>query len=213
LLAHCYNPAVIANASILALAAVAGAASQAALQTQGVPLSRNQAESLRVKVIELERRAKLVGPAAVAPASIVVTQAELNSYINLTLGPQLPAGLHDVEFRLDGSRFEVRGVASLDQVKAQMGATSAWNPLTLLSGMVSLEIAGRMKSDSGFGSFEIDDVRIGPVALPPSLLAQLVASATRTQQNPAGFDVLSPFRLPYRLKKVRVQPGQLSLDY
>ena len=195
--------------ALTAVAAVASAASPAATP----PLSRAQAEALRVKVLELERRAKQVRPAGAAPVSVVVTQGELNSYINLVLGPQLPAGLHDVEFRLDGNRIDVRGVADLDQVKAQMGAMSIWNPLTLLSGMVSLEIAGRMKSAGGFGTFEIDDVRIGPVALPPSLLAQLVASATRTQKNPAGFDVLSPFRLPYGLKNVRVQAGRLSLDY
>jgi hypothetical protein len=79
--------------------------------------------------------------------------------------------------------------------------------------MVSIEIAARLRSDGGFGTFEIEDIRIGPVMIPSSLLAQLVASSTRTQRNPAGFDILSPFRLPYGLKKVRVLAGRASLDY
>jgi hypothetical protein len=207
-----YNPVVLLSIFVLALATTTGTTTPGPSPTPAA-LSRDQAESLRVKVLELEKRAKAPRPVATAPASVLVTQGELNSYINLAVGQQLPAGLRDVEFRLDSSRIDVRSMVDLDQVKAHMGATSFWNPLALLSGMVSLEIAGRLRSEGGFGTFEIDDIRIGPVALPPALLAQLVASSTRTQQNPAGFDVLSPFRLPYGLKKVRVQPGRMSLDY
>jgi len=178
------------------------------------PLSREQAESLRGKLLELDRRAKRARPVAAAPpASVLVTQGEINSYVNLVLGPQLPAGLRNVEFRLDSGRIEVHAMADLDQVKAQMGVTSIWNPLALLSGMVSIELGARLKCDGGFGTFEVDDVRLGPMAVPPALLSQLVASATRTQQNPAGFDILAPFRLPYGLKRVRVQPGRASLEY
>ena len=178
------------------------------------PLSREQAESLRGKLLELDRRAKRARPVAAAPpASVLVTQGEINSYVNLVLGPQLPAGLRNVEFRLDSGRIEVHAMADLDQVKAQMGVTSIWNPLALLSGTVSIELGARLKCDGGFGTFEVDDVRLGPMAVPPALLSQLVASATRTQQNPAGFDILAPFRLPYGLKRVRVQPGRASLEY
>jgi hypothetical protein len=200
-------------AFVLSLDAAGSAVLQAPSPVPTASLSRDQAESLRVKVLELDRRGKQTRPGPVVLPSVVVTQGELNSYINLVLAPQLPAGLRDVEFRLESNHIDVRGMLDLDQVKAHLGGVSFWNPLALLSGMVSIEIAARLRSDGGFGTFEIEDIRIGPVMIPSSLLAQLVASSTRTQQNPAGFDILSPFRLPYGLKKVRVLAGRASLDY
>jgi hypothetical protein len=204
---------MLLGALILTLAAAAGTASPMPLPPAGDALSRDQAEALRVKVLELERRARRTRSRRTVLTSVQVTQGELNSYVNLVLGPQLPAGLRDVEFRLDDGHIKARGMVDLDRVKNQMGATSFWNPLTLLSGMVSVELAGRLKTEDGFGAFAIDGIRLGPMAIPAPLLAQLVASATRTRQNPAGFDILSPFRLPYGLKKVRVQPGRVALDY
>lgn len=199
---------------VIGLGAAASASTPTPSPIPASSLSRAQAESLRGKLLELERRAKRAGPVtATPPPSVLVTQGEINSYVNLVLGPQLPAGLRNVEFRLDSGRIEVHAMADLDQVKAQIGVTSMWNPLSLLSGMVSIELAARLKCDGGFGTFDLDDVRIGPMAVPQALLSQLVASATRTQQNPAGFDILAPFRLPYGLKRVRVQPGRASLEY
>jgi hypothetical protein len=199
---------------VIVLGAVTGASTPTLPPIPASPLSRAQAESLRGKLLELERRAKRAGPVTATPAtSVLVTQGEINSYVNLVLGPQLPAGLRNVEFRLDSGRIEVHAMADLDQVKAQMGVTSIWNPLSLLSGMVSIELAARLKCDGGFGTFDLDGIRIGPMAVPPALLSQLVASATRTQQNPAGFDILAPFRLPYGLRRLRVQPGRASLEY
>jgi hypothetical protein len=176
-------------------------------------ISRELADSLRAKILELERRGRLPRDTkAPRPAPMVVTQGELNSYINLVLKPRLPAGLSDVDFAFTRG-IAVRGLVDLDQVKAAMQATSAWNPLGLLSGSVPIELSGQLKNDAGFGTFELEEIRLGPAMLPPTLLHQMVASATRTPQNPQGFDILAPFRLPYGLKRVRIQAGRAQLEW
>lgn len=196
--------------------------------------SWEQAESLRVKLLELERRARAAREAAAAPAkatkgtetakttkttktarteTVVVTQGEVNSYVNLVMQPRFPVGLSDVDFRLETDRLIARGMVDLEKVKDSLKANSVFNPLSLLSGKVSLEARGRLRNkEDGFGVLEVEEVRLGPMMVPPSLLYQLVASATRTPQNPQGFDVLAPFRFPYSLKKVRLQQGKALLE-
>jgi hypothetical protein len=141
-----------------------------------------------------------------------ITEGELNSYINLILAPRLPPGLSNARFALRGGRIELAARVDLDRVKATVG-TSAWSPLALLSGQVPLEMKGRLKSAARFGSFELEEVRLGPMMIPVALLQQLVAGTTRTQRNPQGFDILAPFRLPYALRRVRVQTGRALLDW
>jgi hypothetical protein len=177
-------------------------------------LSKAEAESLRLKLLALEERVRQHkrGVASV-PGTVVVTEGELNSYLNLVLQPQLPAGLRNVDFQLDSRRITARAMVDLDQINARLGNANVWSPLTFLSGMVSVELAGRLKAAKGFGSFELDEIRVGPMAVPPPLLARMIASSTRTRESPQGFDVLSPFRLPYGLRNVRVQRGRLALDF
>jgi len=175
-------------------------------------LSWRQAESLRVKVYELERRRHLArGPEPATHPPMVVMEDELNSYINLILQPKLPPGLSDVKFALRKGDIDLTARLDLDRVKAVIG-TSTWSPLALLSGQV-VEIKGRLKSNERFGTFELDDIRLGPMMIPPALLHQLVASSTRTKRQPKGFDILAPFRLPYGLRRVRVQTGKARLEW
>jgi hypothetical protein len=121
--------------------------------------------------------------------------------------------LHDVDFQLEADRLVARAAVDLEKVKEALNANSIFNPLSLLTGTMPIEAKGRLKNkEDGFGAFEIEDVRLGPMLVPPSLLHQLVASATRTSQNPQGFDILAPFRFPYALRKVRLQQGKALLD-
>jgi hypothetical protein len=143
-----------------------------------------------------------------------VTEAEINSYLNLMLAGRMPVGLADVAVHFDRDRLRLTGQVDLDQAKTHMAPMGALNPLSYLGGRVNVELQGKLLTQTdGFGSLDFELARLGPVTLPSSVVARCVAGATRTQQNPQGFDMLSPFRLPYALKKVRVQPGKAVLDF
>jgi hypothetical protein len=170
-------------------------------------------QSLERKLLDFEARQRR---RQVKNETIPVSEGELNSYLNLSPDLKLPEGLSDVQFRLEREQIDAKAALDLDLVrgKAKLGSGSPLDPLTLLSGTIPIEVRGRLKNeDEGFGAFEIQDVRLGPVPLPVSVLAQIVASATRTPQVPQGFDIQAPFRLPYALKRVRVQPGRALLDF
>ena len=36
---------------------------------------------------------------------------------------------------------------------------------------------------------------------------------SRTRENPEGFGILSPFRLPYEAKRVKLQPAKVILEF
>jgi hypothetical protein len=170
------------------------------------------AESLERKIEDFERRQKA---RRVKDETIAVSEGELNSYLNLSTKLELPEGIHDVQFLFERERISAAGQLDLDVVRGKQKVGSGpLDPLSLLSGSVPIELNGRLRSEGeGFGAFEIEGVRLGPVSLPVSVLAQIVASATRSPKNPQGFDIQAPFRLPYSLKRVRIQPGRALLDF
>jgi len=170
------------------------------------------ARALAEKIEGLERRGKQPEPKADWPVEI--TQAELNSYLNLSLGEKLPPGLADLEVVLDRGRIAARALVDLEQVKGKAPSPGPWSPLAYLSGRVPLELAGRYRNrQEGFGSFEVEDVRLASFPVPVSLIEQLVLRATHTRDNPKGFDIHAPFRLPYAAKRLRVQKGQARLEF
>ena len=170
-------------------------------------LTRADADSLSRKLEALEKRR---GPGAAEKVSI--SQGELNSYLNLSLGPRMPPGLSDVDVRLELDRVSAKAVVDLDQVKGKLPPAGPFSPLTFLGGRVPVEVKGRLPNDDGFATIEFEEIRMGGLPVPPSFVAQFVASATRTPDNPKGLDILAPIRLPYALKRIRVQPGKASLE-
>jgi hypothetical protein len=171
-------------------------------------LSWAQADSLTQKLDAFEKaRPK-------SPGNVKVSEGEINSYVNLSMAGKLPAGLQNPEFHFDKDRVVATADVDFEQLRKTMPNMSSLNPLAYLGGRVALLLRGRVQSpEDGFGSFEFEQARLGPVTLPTSMLAQMVASCTHSPQYPQGFDVLSPFRLPYSLKKIRLQPGQAVLEY
>ncbi len=174
-------------------------------------VSAADAESLARKLEAIERRALDGRPAS--RETVVVTEKELNSYLNLATPAKLPPGLADVEFRLERERLEAKGLVDIDRLQAKGGSRGSWNPLALLSGWVAVELKGRLPNTDGLATVEVEEVRLGGVSLPVTVLAQLVSSATRSQDKPQGFDIRSAFPLPYALKRVRLEPGRALLEF
>jgi hypothetical protein len=175
-------------------------------------LSWAAADSLAAKLAEIERVAAKRKQGRVRP-SVPVSAAELNSYLNLTLGPKVPPELSEVIFAIEAGRLAGTGLVDLDRLKAKAPPQGPWSPLSFLSGRVAVDLKAQLPSRDGMGNFVVDEVRLGGVSLPVSLLQQVVLSATRNKANPGGFDLSAPFRLPYSVRQVRLEPGRAWLDF
>jgi hypothetical protein len=171
-----------------------------------------EAHAMVEKLASLEKRAKLKKAPRKVPMS--VSEAEINSYVNLTRGNELPKGLSDVIVRFESDQLVARGILDLDQLRGRGQLTEGLDGyLGFLSGEVPVEVTGRLRIVAeGVGAFAIEDAHLATFPVPVTVIERLVVWATKSAGNPQGFDIHSPFRLPYALRRVRLEPGRALLD-
>jgi hypothetical protein len=170
-----------------------------------------EADSLSRKLAVIEERHKAQKARKSAP--VQVTQGELNSYLNLSYASELPKGVSDVEVRFGRDRIEAKGYVDLEQVKGSVPASSSWGALSLLSGQVPIELSGKLVNQDGFGTVELDAAYVASIRVPVSVVEQMVASSTKSEKHPEGYDIHAPFRLPYSVTRVRIEPGKATLEF
>ena len=142
----------------LLLVAVHAAAPPDAMPTapRSGPLSWDLANSFTRKLEAIEKRRI---EKSRKPETVLLTQGEVNSYLNLTYAEKLPKGLRDVEVRLDRDRILAKGLVNIEQVKGKVGeGGGSWGPLSFLSGDVPVEIMGKVTAKDGFGAVEWESV-------------------------------------------------------
>jgi len=145
--------------------------------------------------------------------SVSVTEGELTSYLNLTYAPRMPPGFSDVEIRFETERIHATGTLDLERVRGNVPPPSPWSPLAFLRGKVPVELTGRLQTQNGYGTIEIEQASLASIPVPIAFLEQIVSSATRKPADPDGFDIHAPFRLPYDVNRVRVEIARAYLDF
>jgi hypothetical protein len=145
--------------------------------------------------------------------TVVLTERQLNSFVNLSLAEQIPPELSELEIELDADRLGARGRLDLDQLREKMPEGGAASLLSMLSGVVPVELGARVKSAEGLFRLELEEVLIGGVSLPPALLSQIIAFATKNEERPSGLDIAAPVALPWTARQVRVEPGRALFDF
>lgn len=174
-------------------------------------LSWEDADHVAGTVARLERRLKAGKPASREP--IAVSEREVNSYVTLTLGPKLPPALSGLSFRFEPDRLAANGILDLDAVRSKLPQDGASSLLAFLSGTVPVALKGRFRGANGQGRVEIEEAAVSGISLPPTLLAQIVAQATRSTKQPEGFDLLAPFPLPWTARSIRLEAGRAVVEF
>jgi hypothetical protein len=174
-------------------------------------LSWAEADSMSRKLAVIEERHRQQKAKKSQP--VQVTQGELNSYLNLSYADELPKGVTNVEIRLGSGRIDAKGYVDVDQVKSSVPASSSWGALSFLSGLVPIELSGKLVNQDGFGTVELDSAYVASIRVPVSVVEQMVASSTKSEKHPDGYDIHAPFRLPYSVNRVRIEPGKATLEF
>ena len=174
-------------------------------------LSWAEADALSETLEQVERRFKAGKPLRREP--LVVTEVQLNSYLNLTLGPKLPPGISELEVQMTGGGLLVQGKVDLDRVPLKRPSDGGFSMLRFLSGVVPVVLSGRLNGQDGLGAIDLQEAHLAGVSLPIALVAQLVSTASRTAELPQGFDIHAPFPLPYAMRRVRFEPGRAVVDF
>jgi hypothetical protein len=174
-------------------------------------LSWDDADQVERTVARIERRLRTGRSAADEP--LVVTERQLNSYLNLSLASAIPPGVSGLQLRLQKDRLGAEALVDLDRVKGQLPPGATGGLLALLSGSVPVELRGRLLAANGTVRVEIEQASVGGVGLPAALVAQIVGLSTRNAKRPQGFDVLAPFPLPWTAREVRLEPGRALVSF
>ncbi len=201
-----------ALALVLALAAPGPAQSP---ETRPAPtrpdLAWEDADYVATMLRRVDRRLRTNRRASKEP--IVVTERQLNSFVNLTLGEKIPPEMSGLVLSLTRDRLGARAMVDLEQLRSKIPESGAGALLSMLSGVVPVELAGRIKSAEGLLQVQLEEVLVGGVSLPPALLAQIVSLATKSEENPNGLDIAAPVALPYTARQIRVEPGRALFDF
>lgn len=174
-------------------------------------LSWEEADSVTRVLRRIDRRLRSGRPAS--RDTIVVTEGQLNSFVNLTLAEKIPPEMSDLELDLRQDRLGARVLLDLDRLRAKMPEGGPASLLSMLTGVVPVELSGRVESAEGLCRVDLEEIFVGGVSLPPALLAQIVSFATRNEERPQGLDITAPVALPWTARQVRVRPGRALVDF
>ncbi len=194
---------------LLVAACLAGAPGRAGGAAQAKATQAKAAQALQARLDVLEKSRREGRPPA--QKSFAATEQELNSY--LAQLRTMPPSLSEVRVKLEKDRVAVNGLLDLDQLQGKLPTTGGMGALGLFSGKVEVALSGRLWGDEGFGRVELEQASVGALPLSPALLAPIVAQATRGGRYPEGFDIQSPFRLPYSARRLRVLNGRAVLEF
>ena len=170
-------------------------------------LSWADADTLARKIQEVEDLRRAGKP--VPRQTVLVTEGQLNSYLNLTLGTRMPKGVTDLDVHFERERLAARALLDLEQlpIKGSLGI------LGMLGGAVPVELRGRLPNRDGEGTMQVEELKLSGYSMPLTVLSQIVSSSTRTSTNPGGFDINAPFKLPYAVRSVRFEPGKAFVEF
>jgi hypothetical protein len=178
-------------------------------------VSKADAARLRDKVAVIERQGALVAEPASsarrpAPKSTIVTEREVNSYLEYDAGAQIPVGITGPRITILGDRLlAATALVDLDAVRARHKSTGWFDPMNYLSGRLPVAVSGRLQTSDGVARFELESASVSNVPVPRALVQELVGYYSRTPQNPRGLNIDDPFALPARIRQIDVaRPGE-----
>lgn len=143
------------------------------------------------------------------PVFATLSGADVASYVFLTLSTELPPSTDSLMATVNGDKIALRAIVPLNE----LSGAGSFGPLARLFGdRAPVQLTGTLKViRSGLGEFEIQDVTIRTLALPRSMIPQLLTQLSHVPR-PAGVDPDAlPLAIPPYIGDVRVSRGKITL--
>ena len=96
-----------------------------------------------------------------------------------------------------------------DQVEVKGDSMSAQLFKIFLRGKQTIEVEGRLKTEKGRGTYQVERATLNGMPLPASLVNAILSTVGRRQDPP--FDPTEPFDLPYGVQTIEVQEQKTIL--
>jgi hypothetical protein len=187
--------------------AVLVALSAAVVQGADAKLSRQQADAFQQKIMVIAVAPRTAQ--AVEPRRTPLTESELNSWFAYHAQPLMPRGVAEPKISIIGQgKVGAEAIVDLDAVAKQKASGGALDPWSYVGGRVPVAITGILHTKDGVGRFQLESAAISGVPVPKTLLQELVAYYSRTEDHPNGINMDAPFELPAGINRIEVSQGQ-----
>jgi hypothetical protein len=70
-------------------------------------------------------------------------------------------------------------------------------------------VDGKLEAAGGKAKFVLDEARFDTTVLPNFLVEEIISAVGRKQRPP--FDPMQPSQMPYKIEKVEVHKGQITI--
>jgi hypothetical protein len=150
-------------------------------------------------------------PGRQATQTTQITDDELNSYLRFQARDQIPAGMLEPTLQaLGDGRVGGQVIVDLDAVRTQK--PRGWlDPMGYLTGKLPVTARGMLTTKNGVGQFVLESAEVSGIAVPKTLIQELLTHYSRTPENPAGINMDAPFELPSRIQEIRVGKAQSTI--
>jgi hypothetical protein len=142
--------------------------------------------------------------------SYTLTESDLNDYLAAKIKERPRKDVESMRVAMKEGFFTTFLTVDLDQVEVKGDSMSKSLLKALLHGKQTIEVDGRLKTDNGKGTYEVERASLNGMPLPPSFVNSILSAVGRQQDPP--FDPMEPFDLPYGMKSVKVTPGKALLE-
>ena len=187
------------------LLAIVTLASAAAMAPAAATQSREQADAMRAKLVQIVVR----GEQCPCPdrRRTEITEAEVNGYLQHHATGDVPEGVVQPYVTIVGNgRVGGRAIVDLDRVRTSR--ERGWlDPAAYLTGKLPVTAVGILHTRDGIGRFELQSATVGGLEVPKVVLQELLSYYSRTPDDADGINLDDTFELPASIREIQVGKG------
>lgn len=140
----------------------------------------------------------------------ILAESDLNAFLAAKIKERPRKDVESLRIEMKEEIFTTFLRVDMDQVDIKGDSMTKSLLKVLFRGKQTIEFDGRLKTDNGKGTYEVERATLNGMPLPPSLVNSILSSVGRQQDPP--FDPMEPFDLPYAIKTVKISPGKATLE-
>lgn len=198
-------PIYIARFALIAFAALAFGQTPNSRPAAGSPDAATQRVEKMLDELEARQQAKEKDR-----RTYTLTESDLNAFLAAKIKERPRKDVESLRVEMKDDFFTTFLKVDLDQVDVKGDSMTKSLLKALLHGKQTIEFDGRLKTDNGKGTYEVERATLNGMPLPPSFVNSILSAVGRQQDPP--FDPMEPFDLPYGIKTVKVSLGKALLE-
>ncbi len=139
-----------------------------------------------------------------------VAESDLNAYLEAQLKENEYKGVDALAVRLEQDTNLITKLdMNMDEIELGQQSFAVLIFLQMAGSHPKVEIAGELIVEDGIGTYQVKTMLFNGFTVPPALVQTVLTSVGRSSEPP--FDPSQPFEMPYRIKIVKIENGQVTI--